>query len=245
MSTALATRPDQTAAEWSFADLMSLGKELVPTGFLPEHVKTPAQAAAIILTGRELGMPPMRALRSLFMVKGKVTESADSQLARFKLDGGRATFQKLTDTEAVLVLRHPNGDEHTETFTMEDAKRAAAGEMYRKFPKAMLRSRVITAGLKSIGWNGATGIYDPSELETAPRLLAAVEPITASATVVREEPEPAIPADLAEGSWPAGEIRGATSMEQLEEIRQRMKASGVTTGDVVTLWKARARELGQ
>jgi hypothetical protein len=28
----------------------------------------------------------------------------------------------------------------------------------------MLRSRVITAGLKSLGWEGAVGVYDPSEL---------------------------------------------------------------------------------
>lgn len=241
MSTALATRPDQTAADWSFGDLMQLGKELVPTGFLPEHVKTPAQAAAIILTGRELGMPPMRALRSLFMVKGKVTESADSQLARFKLDGGRATFTTLTETEAVLQLRHPNGDEHVERFTIADAQRAGAGDMYKKFPKAMLRSRAITAGLKSIGWNGATGIYDPSELDPAPRPLAAVEPITATAQVVQEPEQGQESAE----PWPSGEIREATTPEQLEEIRSRMKAAGVTSGPAVDLWKSRKRELGQ
>lgn len=180
MSTALAIRSQtavatQDAPSMSFTDMLAMGNELVRTGFLPDHVKNGAQAAAIILAGRELGMPPMRSLRSIFLVKGKITESADSQLARFKTDGGRAKFTTLDDTRAVLWLKHPNGDEHTETFTMEDAKRAGlvSSGMYSKFSKAMLRSRSITAGLKSVGWEGGAGAYDPDELAPTP---AAAEP---------------------------------------------------------------------
>jgi len=161
-------RTSVTSYEPSFGDLLDMGKNLVGTGFLPDHIKTGAQAAAIILAGRELGMQPMRALRSLVMVKGKVTEAADSQLSRFKADGGRANFVTLDAEQAVLWLKHPNGDEHTETFTMADAKAAQllSSGMYGKFPKAMLRSRAITAGLKSIGWEGGVGMYDPDELPT-------------------------------------------------------------------------------
>jgi hypothetical protein len=36
--------------------------------------------------------------------------------------------------------------------------------MFLKYPRAMLRSRVITAGLKSVGWEGGAGNYDPSEM---------------------------------------------------------------------------------
>ena len=158
------------AETMSFADMLAMGTALCTTGFMPVHIKTAAQAAAIILTGRELGMQPMRALRSLNMVKGKVTENADSQLARFKTDGGRSTFRELTHDRAVLHLVHPNGDEHTEEFTMRDATAAGlsgGGSMYEKHAKAMLRSRVITAGLKSVGWEGGAGTYDPDELPPA------------------------------------------------------------------------------
>ena len=142
------------------------GEQAVKTGMLPDHIKTGWQFAVIAATGHELGMQPMRAIRSLAMVKGKVVESADSQLARFKAAGGRSQFEVLDETRAVLHLVHPNGDKHTETFTLEDAKRAglASNNNYSKFPKAMLRSRAITAGLKSIGWEGAVGAYDPDEL---------------------------------------------------------------------------------
>lgn len=153
----------------SFADMVAMGDHLVRTNFLPEHIRTGQQFAAIVLDGRERGMLPMRAIRSLQMVKGKVIESADSQLARFKADGGRAKFLELDETRAVLWLRHPNGDEHTETWTLEDSKRAGlAGNMHGKFPKAMFRSRAITAGLKSLGWEGAVGTYDADELDVQP-----------------------------------------------------------------------------
>lgn len=170
--------------------LFELSKHLVESGFLPEHIKKPGQAVAIILAGRELGMPPMRALRALTMVKGKVVESADSQLARFKAEGGKATFATLTEDVAELHLTHPNGDEHDERFTMADAKRAGltANATWAKYPKAMLRSRVITAGLKSVGWDGAVGNYDPEEAkEIGP--VATAQPVVQMPRRLSEKPQ--------------------------------------------------------
>jgi hypothetical protein len=159
-----------TNDESSFDSLVHMGESLLRTGFLPSHIKNGVSFAAIVLMGRELGMGTMAACRKLQVIKGNVTERADSQLARFKSVGGKSEFKELTDTRAVLWLRHPNGDEHTETFSIEDAKRAglSSNDNYSKHPKAMLRSRAITAGLKSIGWEGAVGIYDPDEIVDHP-----------------------------------------------------------------------------
>ncbi len=164
-----------------FAGMMAMADTLVASRFLPEHIKTPAQAVAIILTGQELGMPPMRAIRSLSIVKGKVVEAADSQLARFKADGGRAQFRTLDDAQAVLWLRHPNGDEHVEEFGIEDARRAGllSNNQWRSYPRAMLRSRAITAGLKSIGWEGAVGNYDPDEARAFTPAATVTAPVPA------------------------------------------------------------------
>jgi hypothetical protein len=142
-------------------ELEQTAKVLFASGLLPKEIQKWEQAATIIQAGAELGLPPMRALRSLNVVRGKITESADSLLARFKNDGGRATFTLLDDREAVLHLTHPNGDKHIQRFNMADAKRAGVeGAMYNKYPQAMLRSRAITAGLKSVGWSDAAGVYD-------------------------------------------------------------------------------------
>lgn len=219
--------------EADYTALLALSRELVPTGFLPEHIKTPGQAVAIILTGRELGMAPMRALRSLIMVKGKVTENADSQLARFKSDGGRAKFTTLDETRAELALVHPNGDTHTEIFTLEDAKRAGllSSMGWQKFPKAMLRSRAITAGLKSVGWEGGTGVYDPAELGVP---LDGEEATTVAVKLPKELPAAKADADkLMPFGKRKGERLGDIPSDQLASAMQWCQEKG-KFADLVT-----------
>jgi hypothetical protein len=201
MATAVAAPPHD---EPSFDGLVHMGDQLRRTGFLPSHIKDGVAFAAIVLMGRELGMGTMAACRKLQVIKGTVTERADSQLARFKSCGGRSQFKELTEAKAVLWLKHPNGDEHTETFTLEDAKRAglSANDNYSKHPKAMLRSRAITAGLKSVGWEGAVGIYDPDEV--------ADMPATAEQVVVR----PATPPPAEEQVDPYEVARAAIDAER-------------------------------
>ena len=206
----------------NFDQMVAMGDRLVKTGFLPEHLKTGAQVAAVILTGRELGMSPMRAIRSLNLVKGKVTENADSQLARFKSVGGRAKFLVFNDDTAELWLRHPNGDEHTERFTMADAERAGllnAQPNYRKYPRAMLRSRAITAGLKSVGWEGASGTYDPDELRYTDAPAPSYVPAPSHYEAEPVEPTPSPAPGFAEA------LSEATSIDALNAIGKRIKAA--------------------
>jgi hypothetical protein len=207
--------------EPSFDSLVSMGDALRRTGFLPSHIKDGVSFAAIVLMGRELGMGTMAACRKLQVIKGTVTERADSQLARFKSCGGRAQFKELSEGKAVVWLRHPNGDEHVETFTMEDAKRAglASNDNYAKHPKAMLRSRAITAGLKSLGWEGSVGIYDPDEISDAtPEPAPAVKVTQPEPVVVRPKFN-----DTLATETPLGKARilvsKATTVERLEKLR--------------------------
>ena len=229
MSTGLTTRPTATAVaapshdEPSFDGLVHMGDQLRRTGFLPSHIKDGVAFAAIVLMGRELGMGTMAACRKLQVIKGTVTERADSQLARFKSCGGGAQFKELTEGKAVLWLRHPNGDEHLETFTLDDAKRAglASNDNYSKHPKAMLRSRAITAGLKSLGWEGAVGIYDPDEVADIP---ATPEPV-----VVRpkfDQPAPAAePEEKADRFAIAkAAIEAESSIPKLDAMRPRIES---------------------
>lgn len=212
-------------SEMSVSELKELAETLVESGLLPQTVNSPAKAFAIILAGGELGLEPMAALRNLQVVRGKVIEAADSQLGRFKVAGGSATFEVLTDTEARLVLVHPNGkDTHTEEFSVADAKRAGlGGNVWKSYPRAMLRSRCITAGLKSVGFLGTAGMYDPNE---AKEFLPDVEVPSPS----EEEAEKS--EGQSEGHWSenASPKRKATVEETSEEgedksVRERFFAA--------------------
>lgn len=170
MSTAIVqTREPGTAVathDMSFSERLKFAEMLVTTGFLPHSVKTPAQAVAIIQTGQELGIPPMHALRSIHVIQGKPSLSAELMLALFKAKGGKAKWIKSTNEEATLWLRHPNGDEHTESFSVDDAKRAGitGKDGWKNYPKNMCRARATSNGLRAVAPDIVAGMYDPEEL---------------------------------------------------------------------------------
>src|SRR5437867_2387733 len=118
--TKVATVPDilPSRSEPSFADQMQLAATLLKTGFLPKGLDTPGKVLAVILTGREMGLGPMTATRSIGVINGRPVLAADLQLALFKRAGGQAKWVLNTDVEAKLWLKHSNGDEHTQSFTM-------------------------------------------------------------------------------------------------------------------------------
>lgn len=242
-----------------YRGLMGLAKELCSTGFLPVAVKTPAQAVAIILTGKELGLGPMQSLRSISIIQGKPELAADLQLSIFHRDGGRSKWLELTETRAVLWLRHPNGDEHRETFSMDDARRAglANGQNWQKYPKAMLRSRAITAGLKSIGFEPLAGAYAPGEIggpEVVPPDLPPEDGVNApeSLQMPQDEPQPpprspmaGTPANAAPTPKPASpaSLPVATVEKRAKMIDQLNAKPGQPDRDIVTEYFRKAEKL--
>lgn len=225
----------ESAARASNADdfdaLMRLADRLIGTGFVPSGLRTPEQIVAIILTGREMGMGAMESLRRFHIVEGHVTEAAASMLARFKTEGGRAQFRRLDDEGAELWLRHPNGDEHVEYWTREDSERAGllrpsrngAPSNHVKYPRSMFRSRTISNGLRSLGWAGVVGIYDPSEIvpdEYDPERDAAKA--FSEAEMAAFDAQRGRPAPLPDSTSP-----GAPATPKQVELVKRMLASHV------------------
>lgn len=137
-------------------------------GFLPQHIRNEGELVAIILAGRELGIAPMAALRSINLIKGRVTLAADMQLALMMRAGARV--QWISDGSngvAKLQLARPGQQPHVQTFTMEDAKTAglAGGENWKKYPAAMLRARCVSGAAKAYFPDVLSGVYTPDELE--------------------------------------------------------------------------------
>lgn len=139
---------------------------LYKSGLVPAGVKSPEAALFIILTGRDLGMSAVQSLRSIHVIQGKIEVSADAQLGLFHGRGGQSKWLTLTNELAVIELHAPwLLAPHRESFSKDDASRAKlGGDNWSKYPKAMLRSRAITAGLKSIGFDATAGTYAPGEL---------------------------------------------------------------------------------
>lgn len=135
-------------------------------GFLPQHLRNEGEIVAVILAGRELGIPPMASIRGIKLVKGNVTLDAAMQLALMVRAGAKVTWLKDgRDGTAQLKLERVGQEPHTSTYSLEDARRAGlSGDNWTKHPAAMLRARCVTAAGKAFMPDVLAGVYLPDEL---------------------------------------------------------------------------------
>lgn len=247
---------EPTSAEEAY----KLAETLIDGKLLPAGITTPAAAFTIIVAGRELGLTAMQALRSIHIIKGKPTLSADLILALVKRNPACKRFHMLksTDTEAMYVTERV-GEESTEmSFTMKEAQQAQllGNDNWKKYPKAMLRARCIAALARAVYPDVVLGIYDPDELapevESAPPTRVqrvdipeaeTVEPKADNETVVkmvrsgfkeaRNLAELASFADMAKRAHVAGEFGDATRTALGREYTARkaqLQAAEVVAG---------------
>lgn len=200
MSNALTLHTNDPAAPVAWDQELRGARYLLASGLCPVALKTPEAVLFVILAGRDLGLSPVASLRGLTIIQGKIEVSADLQLGMFHRRGGQCQWEELTDSRAALRLSAPwLTAPHVSSFSMADAQRAGVvNETYKKWPKAMLRSRAITQGLKDIGFDATAGVYAPGEIggeavveETAGE-AGEVKPPTATADAeTGEAPTPA------------------------------------------------------
>jgi hypothetical protein len=178
--------------------LFQLAEALLPTKFLPKKLETAGQVVAVLLTGRELGLPPMTSLRTINIVDGKIEMSANLQLALANRAGIKHRFLEQSDQRCILELQTPGEDPVSYAYTMEDAKRAELLERGRpkdggkttweKHPKAMLRARCTSNAVDAHCPEVLCGgVYDHDEMaeivdDTSPVRTIAALPSNANAT---------------------------------------------------------------
>jgi hypothetical protein len=179
----------------SLADVLRLAETLAAAkgGFIPDHFRTPAQVAAVILAGRELGVGPMASLRSFYLVNGKLGMDASFVSGRMLAHGIGLEWLSDTDECASVRLTRPGCAPYTSTFTRQDAERAGLwnSATWRKYPRAMLRARAITAGARAYAADAFSGsVYTREELSASqpdeePRVehVAVVEGVPATPTL--------------------------------------------------------------
>ena len=114
--------------EWVLVvrDYNLLAQSLAKTAFVPRNFQgKPDQITAVMMYGREIGLPPMTTLQNTYEVFGRVGMYAE-QLRAMILDAGHEfTIDEMTSDRCTLSGRR-KGSERWETFTytVDQAKRA-------------------------------------------------------------------------------------------------------------------------
>jgi len=145
-------------------------------------MKSPDEVIALMLVAQANGQHPAAAARDYDIIQGRPSKKAEAMLRDFIAAGGSVQWHRLDNDCAEATFSHPHGGTVRIDWDMRRAKEAGLGgkEMYRKFPRQMLRSRCISEGVRTVYPVATGGMYAPEEVEAMPRVErdmgAVVEP---------------------------------------------------------------------
>ena len=192
------------------------------------------QAIALMLLAQAEGIHPMKAIQEYHIIQGRPALKADAMLARFLKAGGKVTWHEISDKKCKATFEHPQGGKATIEWTIEMAKSAGLfdkqGSNWKKYPRAMLRARVISEGIRTVYPVVIVGTYTPEEVQdfagetkVEPQVVVENGEIIDAETgeVVEEAPK-----------WDITRIREVAT----EELRTLVKQYKVTAKELVDLF---------
>lgn len=147
-----------------YADMEKMAAVIATSGLF--GVKNPSQALALMLVAQAEGLHPATAARDYHVIQGRPALKADAMLARFQAAGGKVEWHEYTDKFCAATFSHPSGGKVRVDWTIEMARAAglAAKDVWKQFPRPMLRSRVVSEGIRTVFPAVLCGMYTPEEV---------------------------------------------------------------------------------
>ena len=196
------------------AQVHRVAVSLAQTSFVPASMREkPGEVTAAILAGREVGLSPMTALRSIDIIQGTPAMRAITLRGLVQSAGHEVWVKETTETGAVVEGRR-KGSEHVQrsVWTLDRAQKLGltSKDNWRKQPGAMLVARATSEVCRLIGSDVLMGMpysveeLDETEVDAAPRRRARrLEP--APEVTAPPLPEDGPPAEDAEAPGPVVE----------------------------------------
>ncbi len=232
MSTAMTTTAaPSTALEPTTIDqAFWLATQLLKSGLLGKAIQKPEAAFAVILAGRELGLTAMQSLRSLHLIEGKPTLSADLMVALVKRSPLCKSFKLIESNDKIATYEADRAGEGVTrmSFTIDEAKAAGVTgkDNWKKYTAAMLRARCIAALARVVFPDLLLGVYENDELAPAsnnmPSVSVQATVLPLSALPAAEEDQPVEMRSGVVAEW-SDRLRSAQDIDELEVIRASCK----------------------
>jgi hypothetical protein len=129
--------------------------------------KNPQEAMAIMLLCQAEDLHPAIAMRDYHVIQGRPALKADAMLARFQQAGGQVQWKVYEDEQVTGIFSHPAGGSLEVTWTLAKAKLIgiANKDNWRNYPRAMLRARCVSEGIRSVYPGCVVGVYTPEEVQ--------------------------------------------------------------------------------
>lgn len=125
----------------------------------------PNAVLTLCLLAQAEGKHPALIMQDFHIIKGKPAKKADAMLRDFVSAGGKVEWHRLDNDAADATFSHPGGGTVRIDWTMDRAKQAGlTTDMWRKYPRQMLRSRVISEGVRTVYPGATSGLYEVNEV---------------------------------------------------------------------------------
>ena len=185
-------------------------------------IKTEDQALALMLIAQGEGLHPAIAARDYHVIQGRPALKADAMLARFQAAGGKVEWKTYTDEQVTAVFMHPAGGVLELTWTMRQAKAIglAGKDNWLKYPRAMLRSRCVSEGIRTVYPGCVVGTYTEEEVESFTSPVPAAPPMPSL-----EPPDGGMPLYLPNGKLHATHEGQSEWAESYNELVERIQVS--------------------
>jgi hypothetical protein len=219
-----------------YSDLSQMAQTIAKSGLF--GVKSADQALALMLISQAEGISPALAARDYHVIQGRPTLKSDAMVARFQAAGGKIEWRDYTEQSVSALFTHPQGGSVEVKWTIDMAKRAGltGKDVWRQYPRAMLRARVVSEGIRTVYPGVCVGVYTPEEVEqfdakpaeyqqyhvtsTADPVSALPQSVTNNMEVVTQDAEVVTSAD------PIGDYLEPISKEATEYLRFLGRISG-------------------
>ena len=216
-------------------DVSTLAAQICDTDFVPESLRwrdgepdfgpAAARVTAVILHGRELGLPPMTALALTHLIKGKPSIAAEAMRSLVLQAGHEIQFVETTGARCIIKGRRQGvKDWTTVEWTLEDVRRARINnQTYTNYPRQMLAARATAELCRMIFADAIHGMKAVEELDdidtpqpSEPQRPAPIE----QPGIVRRQPRKPAPAATETAPEPPAE-QAAPIARKRPPIRRR------------------------
>jgi hypothetical protein len=152
------------AAIVPYSDMREMAKSIAASGLF--GMKNENQVLALMAVAQAEGKHPAIVARDFDIIQGRPAKKAEAMLRDFLAAGGKVEWHKMDDTISDATFSHPAGGSVRIAWDMERAKQAdlKGKDMYRKYPRQMLRARTVSEGVRAVYPAATSGVYVPEEV---------------------------------------------------------------------------------
>jgi hypothetical protein len=162
--------PQRPGAAHSIGDIEKLAEAVARSRMF--GIQTREQALVLMAIAQAEGRHPAEAARDYSIIQGRPAKTSEAMMRDFLSAGGRVEWHTLSDDAADATFSHPAGGKIRIIWDMPRAAKAglSSKDMWKKYPRQMLRSRCVSEGVRTVCPSATSGFYVPEEAGDIPAM---------------------------------------------------------------------------